>query len=68
MVARTFGSICSLQLVWLWALGANPARHSATQSVALRSAAEIALEEVAATPALVARACLRYCEPAEHRA
>jgi hypothetical protein len=56
MVARSFGTICSLLLVWLCALGASPASHSAPQSAALRSAAELALGDVATTPIVVTRA------------
>lgn len=56
MVARSFGTICSLLLVWLCALGANPASHSAPQSAALRSAAELAFGDVATTPVLATHA------------
>lgn len=55
-MARAFGSICSLLLVWLCAFGANPTQHSAAQSVALRGAAELALGDIAATPVLGTRA------------
>lgn len=55
MVARPFGSICSLLFVWLFALAAGPARHLAATPVVARSAMELALRDLADAPPLASR-------------
>jgi hypothetical protein len=56
MMARSFGSLCSLLLVWLCALGAEPARHPVVTRAAARSVEELALRDVAEAPRLAPRA------------
>jgi hypothetical protein len=56
MMTRSFGSFCSLLLVWLCALGAGPTRHPATQPLVARGAAELALRDVAEVPLVGTRA------------
>lgn len=56
MPRRPGASFCSLLLVWLCALGAGPARHVAAQPVVARSAAELALRDVAEAPLLASSA------------
>lgn len=55
MVTRPFRPICALLLVWLCALGSGPALRTATQPVAIRNAAELALRDVAEAPLLASR-------------
>ena len=56
MMTRSFGSFCSLLLVWLCALGAGPARHSAPEPLVARGASELALRDVAEAPLVGTRA------------
>lgn len=52
---RPIGSLCSLLLVWVLALGAGPAQHSHPADTAARSAAELALRDLAEAPQLAPR-------------
>lgn len=54
-MARASGSLCTLLLAWLCALGAGPVRHPATTPVVVRSAVELALRDVADAPQLASR-------------
>lgn len=56
MVARSFGSFCSLLLVWLCALGAAPVVHPTLAPATARSAVELALRDIAEAPQLASRA------------
>jgi hypothetical protein len=63
-MARSVGSVCSLVLVWLCALGAGPARHPAGQPLVARSAVAVALRDVAEAPLLGTRALAGRAAPA----
>jgi len=54
-MTRSFGSFCSLLLVWLCALGAGPQRHADELPFAVRSASAVALRDVADGPRVVSR-------------
>lgn len=64
MKSRSFASVWSLLVVWLCALGAGPARHPAAQPLVARSAAELALHDVADAPLLGARSLVVRLAPA----
>jgi len=56
MMARSFGTFCSLLLAWLCALGAGSARHPELRSFVARGAVELALRDAAETPLVGTRA------------
>jgi hypothetical protein len=56
MLARSFGTCCSLLLAWLCALGAGSARHPELRSFVVRGAVELALRDAVETPLVGTRA------------
>lgn len=60
MMARSFGSFCSLLLVWLCALGAAPVRHPVARAVVARGATELALRDAADVPLVATRAVIAH--------